>query len=237
MKNSRKTAVLLAALLSVSLCACGPVEEAADSVSETKDTTTAEAVSDTPDSVEESSQTDDSSQVEIIRDPELVCDFSEIPYTAKCTVEGNFGAEAMLSDYYGINAMINSDEPLLSIPVKYTDADFGGGVIRFEFSDKISDEQKASAVIMQFDEDSTFTKLESFVDENGISANITTGGVYMVIDSYVYDMLNGGSVDTDRYDIENGLTIELSDFSAALELPEIGGFSAAKLEKHEINYR
>ena len=27
---------------------------------------------------------------------------------------------------------------------------------------------------------------------------------------------------------------ELSDFSAALELPEIGGFSAAKLEKHEI---
>ena len=47
MKNSRKTAVLLAALLSVSLCACGPVEEAADSVSETKDTTTAEAVSDT----------------------------------------------------------------------------------------------------------------------------------------------------------------------------------------------
>ena len=33
MKNSRKTAVLLAALLSVSLCACGPVEEAADSVS------------------------------------------------------------------------------------------------------------------------------------------------------------------------------------------------------------
>ena len=31
-----------------------------------------------------------------------------------------------------------------------------------------------------------------------------------------------------------GLTIELSDFSAALELPEIGGFSAAKLEKHEI---
>ena len=36
------------------------------------------------------------------------------------------------------------------------------------------------------------------------------------------------------YDIENGLTIELSDFSAALELPEIGGFSAAKLEKHEI---
>ena len=48
MKNSRKTAVLLAALLSVSLCACGPVEEAADSVSETKDTTTAEAVSDTP---------------------------------------------------------------------------------------------------------------------------------------------------------------------------------------------
>ena len=36
MKNSRKTAVLLAALLSVSLCACGPVEEAADSVSETK---------------------------------------------------------------------------------------------------------------------------------------------------------------------------------------------------------
>ena len=37
MKNSRKTAVLLAALLSVSLCACGPVEEAADSVSETKD--------------------------------------------------------------------------------------------------------------------------------------------------------------------------------------------------------
>ena len=42
----------------------------------------------------------------------------------------------MLSDYYGINAMINSDEPLLSIPVKYTDADFGGGVIRFEFSDK-----------------------------------------------------------------------------------------------------
>ena len=43
MKNSRKTAVLLAALLSVSLCACGPVEEAADSVSETKDTTTAEA--------------------------------------------------------------------------------------------------------------------------------------------------------------------------------------------------
>ena len=209
MKNSRKTAVLLAALLSVSLCACGPVEEAADSVSETKDTTTAEAVSDTPDSVEESSQTDDSSQVEIIRDPELVCDLSEIPYTAKCTVEGNFGAEAMLSDYYGINAMINSDEPLLSIPVKYTDADFGG-------------------------EDSTFTKLESFVDENGISANITTGGVYMVIDSYVYDMLNGGSVDTDRYDIENGLTIELSDFSAALELPEIGGFSAAKLEKHEI---
>lgn len=234
MKNSRKTAVLLATLLSVSLCACGPVEEAADSVSETKDTTTAEAVSDTPDSVEESSQTDDSSQVEIIRDPELVCDLSEIPYTAKCTVEGNFGAEAMLSDYYGINAMINSDEPLLSIPVKYTDADFGGGVIRFEFSDKISDEQKASAVIMQFDEDSTFTKLESFVDENGISANITTGGVYMVIDSYVYDMFNGGSVDTDRYDIENGLTIELSDFSAALELPEIGGFSAAKLEKHEI---
>lgn len=204
MKNSRKTAVLLAALLSVSLCACGPVEEAADSVSETKDTTTAEAVSDTPNGVEESSQTDDSSQVEIIRDPELVCDLSEIPYTAKCTVEGNFGAEAMLSDYYGINAMINSDEPLLSIPVKYTDADFGGGVIRFEFSDKISDEQKASAVIMQFDEDSTFTKLESFVDENGISANITTGGVYMVIDSYVYDMLNGGSVDTDRYDIENG---------------------------------
>ena len=183
MKNSRKTAVLLAALLSVSLCACGPVEEAADSVSETKDTTTAEAVSDTPDSVEESSQTDDSSQVEIIRDPELVCDLSEIPYTAKCTVEGNFGAGAKLSDYYGINAMINSDEPLLSIPVKYTDADFGGGVIRFEFSDKISDEQKASAVIMQFDEDSTFTKLESFVDENGISANITTGGVYMVIDS------------------------------------------------------
>lgn len=234
MKNSRKTAVLLAALLSVSLCACGPVEEAADSVSETKDTTTAETVSDTPDSVEESSQTDDSSQVEIIRDPELVCDLSEIPYTAKCTVEGNFGAGAKLSDYYGINAMINSDEPLLSIPVKYTDADFGGGVIRFEFSDKISDEQKASAVIMQFDEDSTFTKLESFVDENGISANITTGGVYMVIDSYVYDMLNGGSVDTDRYDIENGLTIELSDFSAALELPEIGGFSAAKLEKHEI---
>ena len=219
MKNSRKTAVLLAALLSVSLCACGPVEEAADSVSETKDTTTAEAVSDTPDSVEESSQTDDSSQVEIIRDPELVCDLSEIPYTAKCTVEGNFGAEAMLSDYYGINAMINSDEPLLSIPVKYTDADFRGGVIRFEFSDKISDEQIASAVIMQFDEDSTFTKLESFVDENGISANITTGGVYMVIDSY---------------DVENGLTIELSDFSAALELPEIGGFSAAKLEKHEI---
>lgn len=215
MKNSRKTAVLLAALLSVSLCACGPVEEAADSVSETKDTTTAEAVSDTPDSV------DDSSQVEIIRDPELVCDLSEIPYTAKCTIEGNFGAEAMLSDYYGINAMINSDEPLLSIPVKYTDADFGGGVIRFEFSDKISDEQKASAVIMQF-------------DENGISANITTGGVYMVIDSYVYDMFNGGSVDTDRYDVENGLTIELSDFSAALELPEIGGFSAAKLEKHEI---
>ena len=51
---------------------------------------------------------------------------------------------------------------------------------------------------MQFDEDSTFTKLESFVDENGISANITTGGVYMVIDSYVYDMFNGGSVDTDR---------------------------------------
>ena len=214
MKNSRKTAVLLAALLSVSLCACGPVEEAADSVSETKDTTTAEAVSDTPDSVEESSQTDDSSQVEIIRDPELVCDLSEIPYTAKCTVEGNFGAEAMLSDYYGINAMINSDEPLLSIPVKYTDADFRGGVIRFEFSDKISDEQIASAVIMQFDEDSTFTKLESFVDENGISANITTGGVYMVIDSYVYDMFNGGSVDTDRYDVENGLTIELSDFSA-----------------------
>ena len=79
--------------------------------------------------------------------------------------EGNFGAGAKLSDYYGINAMINSDEPLLSIPVKYTDADFGGGVIRFEFSDKISDEQKASAVIMQFDEDSTFTKLESFVDE------------------------------------------------------------------------
>lgn len=206
MKNSRKTAVLLAALLSVSLCACGPVEEAADSVSETKDTTTTETVSDTPDSV------DDSSQVEIIRDPELVCDLSEIPYTAKCTIEGNFGAEAMLSDYYGINAMINSDEPLLSIPVKYTDADFGGGVIRFEFSDKISDEQKASAVIMQFDEDSTFTKLESFVDENGISANITTGGVYMVIDSYVYDMFNGGSVDTDRYDVENGLTIELSDF-------------------------
>jgi len=97
--------------------------------------------------VEESSQTDDSSQVEIIRDPELVCDLSEIPYTAKCTVEGNFGAGAKLSDYYGINAMINSDEPLLSIPVKYTDADFGGGVIRFEFSDKISDEQKASAVI------------------------------------------------------------------------------------------
>lgn len=87
---------------------------------------------------------------------------------------------------------------------------------------------------MQFDEDSTFTKLESFVDENGISANITTGGVYMVIDSYVYDMFNGESVDIDRYDIENGLTIELSDFSAALELPEIGGFSAAKLEKHEI---
>ena len=222
MKNSRKTAVLLAALLSVSLCACGPVEEAADSVSEAKDTTTAEAVSDTPDSVEKSSQTDDSSQVEIIRDPELVCDLSEIPYTAKCTVKGNFGAGAKLSDYYGINAMINSDEPLLSIPVKYTDADFGGGVIRFEFSDKISDEQKASAVIMQFDEDSTFTKLESFVDENGISANITTGGVYMVIDSYVYDMFNGGSVDTDRYDIENGLTIELSDFSAA------------ELEKHEI---
>ena len=126
MKNSRKKAVLLAVLLSVSLCACGPVEEAADSVSETKDTT-AEAVSDTPDSVEESSQTDDSSQVEIIRDPELVCDLSEIPYTAKCTVGGNFGAEAMLSDYYGINAMINSDEPLLSIPVKYTDADFGVG--------------------------------------------------------------------------------------------------------------
>ena len=70
----------------MSLCACGPVEEAADSVSEAKDTTTAEAVSDTPDSVEESSQTDDSSQVEIIRDPELVCDLSEIPYTAKCTV-------------------------------------------------------------------------------------------------------------------------------------------------------
>ena len=44
MKNSRKTAVLLAALLSVSLCAWGPVEEAADSVSETKDTTTAEAL-------------------------------------------------------------------------------------------------------------------------------------------------------------------------------------------------
>ena len=91
MKNSRKKAVLLAVLLSVSLCACGPVEEAADSVSETKDTT-AEAVSDTPDSVEESSQTDDSSQVEIIRDPELVCDLSEIPYTAKCTVGGNFGS-------------------------------------------------------------------------------------------------------------------------------------------------
>ena len=66
MKNSRKTAVLLATLLSVSLCACGPVEEAADSVSETKDTTTAEAVSDTPDSVEESSQADDSSQAEMI---------------------------------------------------------------------------------------------------------------------------------------------------------------------------
>ena len=30
MKNSRKKAVLLAVLLSVSLCACGPVEEAAD---------------------------------------------------------------------------------------------------------------------------------------------------------------------------------------------------------------
>ena len=71
MKNSRKKAVLLAVLLSVSLCACGPVEEAADSVSETKDTTTAEAVSDTPDSVEESSQTDDSSQVEIILFPVL----------------------------------------------------------------------------------------------------------------------------------------------------------------------
>lgn len=233
MKKSRKTAILLAAVLSAMLCACGPVEEAADSVLETKDTaTTTEAVSDTPDSMEESSQADDSSQVEMIHDPELVCDLGEIPYTAKCTIEGNFGAGAKLSDYYGINAMINSDEPLLSIPVKYTDADFGGGVIRFEFSDKISDEQKASAVIMQFDEDSTFTKLESFVDENGISANITTGGVYMVIDSYVYDMFNGGSVDTD--DVENGLTIELSDFSAALDLPEIGGFSAAKVEKQEI---
>lgn len=30
MKNGRKTAILLAAVLSVSLCACGPVEEAAD---------------------------------------------------------------------------------------------------------------------------------------------------------------------------------------------------------------
>ncbi len=110
MKNSRKTAVLLAALLSVSLCACGPVEEAADSVSETKDTTTAEAVSDTPDSVEESSQTDDSSQVEIIRDPELVCDLSEIPYTAKCTVEGNFGAEAIRTKEIGILRSIGASK-------------------------------------------------------------------------------------------------------------------------------
>lgn len=233
MKNSRKTAVLLAALLSVSLCACGPVEEAADSVLETKDTTTTEAVADTPDSMEESSQADDSSQVEIIRDPELVCDLNEIPYTAKCTVEGNFGAEARLSDYYGVNAMINSDEPLLSIPVKYTDADFGGGVIRFEFSDKISDEQKASAVIMQFDEDSTFTKLESFVDENGISANITTGGVYMVIDSYVYDMFNGEPSGERHYDVGTK-TIELPEFFAAIDIPNIGDFTAAKVEKQEI---
>lgn len=66
MKNSRKKAVLLAVLLSVSLCACGPVEEAADSVSETKDTTTAEAVSDTPNGVEESSQTDDRDRKSVV---------------------------------------------------------------------------------------------------------------------------------------------------------------------------
>ena len=51
---------------------------------------------------------------------------------------------------------------------------------------------------MQFDEDSTFTKLESFVDENGISANITTGGVYMastipiIQRTVVFSVLIGG---------------------------------------------
>ena len=89
MKNSRKTAVLLAALLSVSLCACGPVEEAADSVSETKDTTTAEAVSDAPNGVEESSQTDDSSQVEIKKAlPILKSKIDELKRQSDCADNG-----------------------------------------------------------------------------------------------------------------------------------------------------
>ena len=65
-----------------------------------KDTTTAEAVSDTPNGVEESSQTDDSSQVEIIRDPELFVTLAKYHISAKCTVEGKFLVQrAMLSDY------------------------------------------------------------------------------------------------------------------------------------------
>lgn len=242
MNNSRKMALslaLFAALLSAMLCACGPVEDTANSVDTDSSRTSTQAVSDTydslplPDSTGESSGLDESSQAEIIHDPELICDLDEIPYTAKCTVQGNFGAGAKLTDYYGVNAMINSDQPLLSIPVKYTDPDFGGGTIRFDYSDKMTDEQKADAVIMYFDEDSTFTKLESFKDESGISANITTEGVYMVIDGYVYDMLNGEASDERRYDVGT-MTIELPEFSTAIDIPDIGDFTAAKVEKQEV---
>lgn len=235
MNNSRKRAVslaLFAAFLSAMLCACGPVEDTANSVDTDSSQTSTQAVSDIDDSLPLPDSTE-SSQAEIIHDPELICDLDEIPYTAKCTVQGNFGAGAKLTDYYGMNAMINSDQPLLSIPVKYTDPDFGGGTIRFDYSDKMTDEQKADAVIMYFDEDSTFTKLESFKDESGISANITTEGVYMVIDGYVYNMFNGEASDERLYDVGT-MTIALPEFSTAIDIPDIGDFTAAKLEKQEV---
>lgn len=242
MNNSRKMVVslaLFAAILSAMLCACGPVEDTANSVNTDSSQTSTEAVSDIddslplPDSTGESSEPDESSQAEIIHDPELICDLDEIPYTAKCTVQGSFGADAKLTDYYGINAMINSDQPLLSIPVKYTDPDFGGGTITFDYSDKMTDEQKADAVIMYFDEDSTFTKLESFKSDNSISANITTEGVYMVIDGYVYDMFNGEVSDERRYDVGTR-TIELPEFSTDINILDIGDLTAAKVEKQEV---
>ena len=145
---------------------------------------------------------------------------SERPQVLKAEVNG--ADNARLSNLYGVHILHTDVVGLFGCPVDVTADEFDGASITFTYDkNNMKGVPPENLLFLWYDEDnSIYREIKTQLDENSctVSADITAGGAYMLVD--LYEWLRVWGYDVDEYAHEICLTGEEFSRNYGITLPE-----------------